>query len=319
MNDISIIGAGSFGTALAIALARSGKSVGLWGRNPDHVALLGKARENIANLSGYPFPDGIETLHDLGDATTAPVTIIAVPMQALASLLRENQSLFQRKILVAACKGVDLASGLSPHDLIAKAGGVPALLSGPSFAVDIAAGLPTALTIAASTDDAAMALQQQLACDSLRLYRSDDMTGVAIGGAIKNVMALASGMTIGAGLGESARAALLTRAYAEMQRFAIAQGARAETLAGLSGFGDLILTCTSPKSRNFSHGLALGSGAPPPKATVEGIATAKAVSNLAKNAQISMPITDAVTDVLDAKITISEAMTSLLSRPLTKE
>ena len=192
-----------------------------------------------------------------------------------------------------------------------------AVLTGPSFAADIAKGLPTALTLASTDGDA---LQRLLSTPDLRLYRSTDVIGAELGGALKNVIAIAAGVVIGAGLGDSARAALMTRGYAEMARLAMALGARAETLAGLSGFGDLVLTCTSTQSRNFRFGQSLGADAAfDPAVTVEGIATAKAVSNLAKTMQVDMPITQMIAALIDRKLSLSAAVSALMSRPLKPE
>lgn len=312
--SISILGAGAFGTALAISLARDGRPVTLWGRD---VADMG--RENLRRLPGFAFPDSLTVTCDLAQATEAEVILLATPMQQLTGFLEANKTLFRHKTLVATCKGVDMQSGLGPAEIIARTtpDATPAILSGPSFAVDIAAGLPTALTLAAK--DGAR-LQAALSTDNLRLYRSTDLIGVELGGALKNVIAIACGISIGAGLGESARAALITRGYAEMQRFAALKGAQPETLAGLSGFGDLALTCTSDKSRNYAFGQMLGRGKTPPEGTtVEGRWTAKAVSNIAKNAEIDMPITDVVMGISDQHITIREGVEMLLARPLKEE
>lgn len=321
MSGISVLGAGAFGTALGIALARTGAPVTLWSHRADHADAMRADRVNARRLPGAALPDSLDVTGDLVEACTADTLLIAVPMQRFGEFLQENAALLQGKSLIACCKGIDLASGLGPAELMARhcPQAAPALLSGPSFAVDIAAGLPTALTLAAP-EAAARRLQAALSTETLRLYRSTDMVGVELGGALKNVIAIACGITIGAGLGESARAALMTRGYAEMQRFALHKGARAETLAGLSGFGDLALTCTSEKSRNFLFGLALGRGeSGPDNVTVEGRATAKAVSNLAKNEGVDMPIADMVVAVLERSITIKEAAGMLLTRPLKEE
>ncbi|MCI2400013.1 NAD(P)H-dependent glycerol-3-phosphate dehydrogenase [Aliiroseovarius subalbicans] len=312
--SISVLGAGAFGTALAISLARDGRPVTLWARD-----LSGMDGENTRRLPGHAFPPTLKVTDNLVTASQAETLLIATPMQQLAPFLEANKTLFARKTLVACCKGVDLSSGRGPAEIIAQTcpSATPAILSGPSFAVDIAAGLPTALTLAA---DDGVALQQELSTANLRLYRSSDLIGVELGGALKNVVAIACGIAIAAGLGESARAALMTRGYAEMQRFAAMKGAQPETLAGLSGFGDLALTCTSEKSRNYAFGLALGRGQTPAEnTTVEGKATAKAVSQTARNAEIDMPIADMVVAVLDQHITIREAAEMLLSRPLKEE
>ncbi|MHA6265489.1 NAD(P)H-dependent glycerol-3-phosphate dehydrogenase [uncultured Aliiroseovarius sp.] len=314
--SISVMGAGAFGTALGISLARDGRPITLWARDPSDMQAT---RQNERRLPGFAFPQSLSLTGDFLAAAAADVILLAVPMQRLSEFLVAHQHALEGKTLVACCKGVDLETGLGPAEIIRRTcpSATPAILSGPSFAVDIAAGLPTALTLAVAKDQS---LQSTLSTENLRLYRSADLIGVELGGALKNVVAIACGIAIGAGLGESARAALVTRGYAEMQRFALARGARAETLAGLSGFGDLVLTCTSEKSRNFAFGLALGQARDLPKGTtVEGRATAKAVSNQAKKDGLDMPIADMVVAVLDNHLTIKEAAELLLARPLKEE
>lgn len=316
MSEISVIGAGAFGTALAISLARDGRAVTLWARDPGDMA---EKRENVRRLPGFPFPPTLIVSDDLAQAALAPIILLALPLQQTAGFLSEHTHLFPDQALVCCSKGVDLATGRGPAEIIRAAcpGATPAVLSGPSFAADIAAGLPTALTLAAAHPEP---LQRALTTSNIRLYRSTDMIGVELGGALKNVIAIACGITIGAGLGESARAALMTRGYAEMNRFAQARGAQAETLAGLSGFGDLALTCTSEKSRNFRYGLSLGRGeAGLEGMTIEGRATAKAVSNAAQSAQIDMPIANLVVALVSGAVTVKEAVEILLSRPLKEE
>lgn len=313
--SVSVLGAGAFGTALAIAIARGGTPVTLWARDPGDMA---DSRENTRRLPGYAFPDALTVTGEL-DAALSDIVLIAVPMQKLAGFLSDHADKLSGRTLVATCKGIDLTTGEGPAEIIARTcpDATPALLSGPSFAVDVAAGLPTALTIAAADPEP---LQNALSGSNLRLYRATDMTGVEIGGAMKNVIAIACGLAIGAGLGESARAALMTRGFAEMNRFAIARGAEPDTLQGLSGFGDLSLTCTSEKSRNYAYGLHLGRGEVQPEGvTIEGQATAKAVSIAAQNAKIDMPITDMVVAVMAGHITINEASDLLLARPLKEE
>lgn len=313
--SISVLGAGAYGTALAIALARDGKNVTLWARDPGD---MNEMRENVRRLPGHSFPPSLTVTGDLYEAVS-DIVLLAVPMQTLASFLSENQSLFKRKTLVACCKGIEISTGRGPAEVIEETcpEATPALLSGPSFAVDIAAGLPTALTVAAIDPEP---LQHALSTDTLRLYRSTDIAGVEIGGALKNVMAIACGVTMGAGLGESARAALMTRGFAEMTRYAKSKGAADGTLEGLSGFGDLALTCTSEKSRNYAYGLALGRGeAGQDGITIEGRHTAKAVSISAQKAGIDMPISNMVLAIVDGKITLENAVSHLLNRPLKEE
>lgn len=322
MSEISVLGAGAFGTALAISLARSGRDVLLWARSEEAAADMQKRRENAVRLPGKPFPDRLNITADLARATETPILLLAVPMQKLASFAEANKTLFQHKTLVACCKGVDLSSDRGPlavlEDTVPSA--TVAILSGPSFAVDIADGLPTALTLAARDKERVAALQTSLSTDNIRLYSSLDPLGVEFGGALKNVIAIACGLAIGAGFGESARAALMTRGFAEMQRLAFKLGADPATLSGLAGFGDLVLTCTSEKSRNYSHGLKLGQGMEiDPTVTVEGVATAKAVVHLSQSLGVDMPITSAVTQIINGHVSISEAVEMLLSRPLKRE
>ncbi len=320
--SISILGAGSFGTALAISLARGGRDVTLWARDGAQAEAMQKARENTKRLAGCTFPDRLSITADLTSASTAQTLLLAVPMQQLAGFAAQHKTLLSGKTLVACCKGIDVETGRGPVQILDS--NIPeswnTILTGPSFASDIAKGLPTALTLAVDDEIRGKALQSQLSTDNLRLYLSLDPRGAELGGALKNVIAIASGAAIGAGLGESARAAIMTRGFAEMQRLALAVGARPETLFGLSGFGDLTLTCTSTQSRNYRYGFALGSGAGfDENTTVEGVATAKAVSNLAQNLKIDMPITAAINRVLTGKTGLADEMNTLLSRPLKKE
>ncbi len=317
---LAVLGAGAFGTALAIALTRGGgRAVTLWARDPGDMAAR---RENRARLPAIALPAALAVTGDLAAVARADIVLLAVPMQALAGFLGAQAALLDGKALVACCKGIDLDTGLGPAATIARAcpGAPVAVLSGPGFAADIARGLPTALTLASR--DRAARLQAALSTETLRLYRSRDVTGVELGGALKNVIAIAAGLAMGAGLGESARAALITRGFAEMNRYATARGALPETLAGLSGLGDLVLTATSPQSRNTAFGLALGQGgpaAPPRGTTVEGLATARAVAAQARADGLEMPVTEMVVAVLDGKLTMDQAREALLARPLKEE
>ncbi len=313
---IAVAGAGAFGTALAVALSREGRPVTLWARDGAQVADMAATRQNTARLPGVILPNGITVTADLADLAGAQALLLALPMQALAGFL--NSHPLTAPSIVACCKGVDLAALSGPASVIQKARPLAraAILTGPSFAHDIARGLPTALTLAGGDEP----LQHLLSTATLRLYRTDDVIGAELGGALKNVVAIAAGVVIGAGLGESARAALMTRGYAEMTRLALALGARAETLAGLSGFGDLVLTCTSAQSRNFRFGHALGAGQAFDSAlTVEGIATAQAVAHLAAQKGIDMPITAMIAALVAQKITLPLAIQALMSRPLKQE
>jgi len=319
--SISVLGSGAFGTALAISLAGNGP-VTLWARNAMKAQSMQDSRRNGTRLPGMALPENLSITADIAQACSSDVLLLAVPMQKLRGVLEEHQEHMAGKTLVACCKGIELDSGLGPVAVIQEV--LPeadaALLTGPSFAADIARGLPTALTLACGDAERCKALQEQLTTANLRLYRTTDTIGAEIGGALKNVMAIACGAVIGAGLGDSARAALMTRGYAEMQRMALACGAKAETLAGLSGFGDLTLTCSSDLSRNYRLGLSIGRGEEfDSSITVEGAATARAVAAQAQRMALDMPITLTVTNLLDQRLTISEAAAHLLKRPLKEE
>jgi glycerol-3-phosphate dehydrogenase (NAD(P)+) len=314
---IGVIGAGAFGTALAVAQAAAGRKVALWARDAAAVAAMVAAGENAVRLPGVALPPAVQPT-DTFDRVEAEVLLIAVPTQSLRKLLETHASLLDGRVLVACCKGVELGTGRLPAEVIAEVvpGAQAAVLTGPSFAADIAVGKPTALTLAA-TGPGAEVLQERLATRSLRLYLTHDLTGAQLGGALKNVIAIAAGLTVGAGLGESARAALMTRGFAEMMRYAEARGAESETLHGLSGLGDLVLTCTSEKSRNYRYGLAIGAGRMPEAGTVEGVATARALAAAVPEAVL--PITAMVAALLDGRVTLEEAVDLLLSRPLKRE
>ena len=314
---IGIVGAGAFGTALAIAQNRETM---LWVRDPAMAAQIATTRVN-PRLPDNRLPENVSLTADLTDLAQAKAVLLAIPMQALAGFMAQHAAVLPAVPLVACCKGIDLATLRGPTAILlaARPDLAAAILTGPSFAADIARGLPTALTLACATVEGE-ALQHLLSTPQLRIYRSTDVIGAELGGALKNVIAIAAGIVIGAGLGSSARAALLTRGYAEMQRLALTMGARHETLAGLSGLGDLVLTCTSLQSRNLRFGIALGAGTDFDRSiTVEGVATAQAVARLARNQQIAMPITQMVADLIDRTVTLDQAIRSLMSRPLKQE
>ena len=319
---IGVIGAGAFGTGLAISIAKAGTPVRMWARNPDHAALMCERRENTLRLPGIPLPDLLTPTSDVDEAFEPSTLLLAVPMQKLRSLMETYPDALSGKTLVASCKGIELTTGKGPIELIKELApnSTPAILTGPSFASDIAKGLPTAQTLAVDDDRLGVTLQEELTTPNLRLYRTTDTTGAELGGALKNVMAIACGVVMGAELGESARAALMTRGYAEMVRMAVGLGGLPETLAGLSGFGDLALTCTSSQSRNYRFGLSLGRGEDfDPSITVEGAATARAVTERATEMGIEMPISEAVVALQEQKLSVSEVVNMLLSRPLKEE
>ncbi|RXV70150.1 glycerol-3-phosphate dehydrogenase [Roseovarius sp. A46] len=317
---ILVCGAGAFGTALAVTLAQNGP-VTLWARDAAHAAEMRATGRNDRRLPDIALPEAITVVSGEVPGGDTPC-LLAMPMQTLGGFLRDHQDALGSRPLVACCKGMDLATGLGPTGLIAQtcAQATPAILTGPSFARDIALGLPTALTLACADAAAGEALQATLTTPTLRLYRTTDTIGAELGGALKNVIAIGCGAVMGAGLGESARAALMTRGFSEMNRLAHALGAGPETLAGLSGFGDLALTCTSAQSRNYRYGESLGRGdAFDPAITVEGAATARAVLGRARALGLDMPVTAAVAALVAGELRVAQAVDMLLSRPLKEE
>ena len=315
---IGVVGAGAFGTALAIALARDGRSVTLWARDIGDMAQTRRS----PRLPDVTLPDGINITENMVDIAASETILLAVPAQSLRDILTANATHLDAKQLVACCKGIDLETLTGPVATIARTlpNAMPAILTGPSFATDIARGLPTALTLACTDDTVGQNLQQQLSTGTLRIYRTTDTIGAELGGALKNVIAIACGVAIGASLGDSARAALMTRGFAEMQRLAQILGAEPQTLVGLSGLGDLALTCTSPLSRNYRYGLALGAGtAIDPAMTVEGAATSWAVTRLGRDQGIDLPVCAVVAALTRGEISVETALQNLLSRPLKEE
>lgn len=319
--SVAILGAGAFGTGLAIALAENGP-VTLWSRDAQAAADMQNTRENAKRLPGCPLPQALRVTSDIRDLGGAQTVLVAVPLQKLRVFLTKNATAMDAKFVVACCKGIELETGATAPQIIAEClpNTTPALLTGPSFARDIALGLPTALTLACADPQAGKTLQNQISTHNLRLYRSTDVMGTALGGALKNVIAIACGAAIGAGLGDSARAALMTRGNAEMIRYAVTKGADPKTLSGLSGLGDLALTCTSDQSRNYRLGLAIGSGSGfDPEITVEGAATAKALAAEAAENSLDLPIATAVAGLVENRLDVHQAMQALLSRSLKEE
>ena len=325
VETISVLGAGAFGTALAMSLAEAGHKIKLWGRDANALTQMQEDRENARHLPGIRFSPNLTATSDIGQASTHDVLLLAVPTQSLRALVTEHQAALTGRVLIACCKGVERDTGLLPTQVIqsvlpdARVG----MLTGPSFAADIAAGKPTALTLAVD-DPEDEAIQALLSTTSLRLYLTDDLVGAQLGGALKNVVAIAAGIVIGAGLGDSARSALMTRAFAEMTSYAQSRGARQETLFGLSGLGDLVLTCTSVQSRNFRHGHAFGAGETLEQGvTVEGVMTAHAIvqahEDTDQTALDSLPVTYMVSALLKNEITLDEAIRAVLNRPLKRE
>jgi glycerol-3-phosphate dehydrogenase (NAD(P)+) len=321
-DHIAVLGAGAWGTALANLAAQSGHAVMLWARDAQKAAAMQQRREN-PRLPGARLHERIAVTSVLADAVGAEAILLAVPAQGLRSVAFALTKLVGTPV-IACAKGIERGSHKFMTEVIAEAapGATPAILSGPSFAADVARGLPTAVTLAARDEATAAALARALGSPAFRLYHSTDMRGVEIGGAAKNVLAIAAGIVVGRGLGASAAAALTTRGFAELSRFGQALGARPETLTGLAGLGDLILTCSSPQSRNFSLGVALGQGRPDAlrgDKLAEGAATAPVLVEMAKEKNIEMPIAAAVAAVLDGRLSVDQATESLLTRPLRAE
>ena len=318
---IGIAGAGAFGTALAVSLARDDRPVTLWARNAEAAQTIQETRQN-PRLPGVTLPSQLTATGNIDALFACDTILLATPAQTLRGFLAENADGFAGKHLVACCKGIDLTTLTGPtasiREIVPSA--TPAMLTGPSFADDIARGLPTGLTLACADETAGKMLQQWLSTSNLRLYTTTDVVGAELGGALKNVVAIGCGVAIGAGLGDSARAALLTRGFAEMQRIADHLGADPTTLTGLSGLGDLALTCTSDLSRNYRFGLALGAGKPfDAGTTVEGAATAQAVTKLATDLGLDLPVTAIVSQLAQREIDVNAALQILLSRPLKEE
>jgi glycerol-3-phosphate dehydrogenase (NAD(P)+) len=325
MNRVAVIGGGAFGTALANAAALAGREVCLWLRAPEQAQALEESRENM-RLPGVPLRPEVRATSDASLLRETEAALLAVPAQAVREAFAGPVSAlpWDRPVVVCA-KGIERGTGLFMSEIAAELrfGSPLAVLSGPSFAVDIARGLPTAVTLACADGGLAARLATALSGPSLRVYHGTDLRGVEIGGAAKNVLAIAAGMVAGRRLGESARAALVARGFAELQRFAAANGAQPETLMGLSGLGDVVMSCSSPQSRNFALGFRLGAGASPEVAAegklAEGAFTAEALVQRARDRAVEMPIAEAVADILAGRRSVPEAVAELMARPLRPE
>ncbi|HMA56412.1 MAG TPA: NAD(P)H-dependent glycerol-3-phosphate dehydrogenase [Pseudolabrys sp.] len=325
LQRIAVLGGGAWGTALAITCARAGRDVTLWEFDAKNAEHLSGKRESLF-LPGVKLDERVKVTRDLSDAARADAILLVVPAQAMRAVVGSVAKLLPGAIpLVACAKGIEHGTHKFMTEIIAECApkAVPAILSGPSFAADVARGLPTAVTIAAADAKVAIALAHAINAGAFRPYHSTDVRGVELGGATKNVLAIAAGIVTGRGLGASASAALATRGFAELVRFGKAYGAKTETMMGLSGLGDLILTCSTPQSRNFSCGVALGKGEKPDTAAhgklAEGVFTAPVLLEMAREKNVEMPISAAVAAVLTDKMSIDEAIESLLTRPLKSE
>ncbi len=320
---IAVIGGGAFGTALACVAARAGHECLIYLRDVQVAHAINSDHQNPIRLPGINLPKSITATIDAEQLQSREIILFAVPAQQLRPTLGElAPHLKQASHVIACAKGLEHASGLYQHQILSKyfPQEIILALSGPSFAIDIARELPTALTIAADNIENADRIAKLLSTPSFRLYSSDDLIGVETGGALKNVLAIAVGIVRGMELGASAEAALFARGFAELQRLGMGMGARPHTLSGLSGLGDLVLTCSSPQSRNFAYGVALGKSASLEKLPLaEGIYTAGIAANLAKKLEIDAPIISAVASILDETVTPKQAMAQLLARPLRNE
>jgi glycerol-3-phosphate dehydrogenase (NAD(P)+) len=313
MSSIAIIGAGAWGTALAVQAARAGCTVTLWTRDPARAAVITASREN-PRLPGPRLPDAVHVTSNLPGSTE--LFLLAVPLQQMRRIAARLPGPF-----ICCAKGIEVDTLRLPLEILAELhpGVASAILTGPNFAREVAAGQPAATVVAATEVTLRARIAELLATPTFRIYGNDDPIGAQLGGAAKNVIAIAAGAVIGAGLGENARAGLITRGLAELARVAVALGGRSETVMGLSGLGDLVLTCTSPTSRNYSLGLALGRGEPLDQilasctGVTEGVATAPAL--VARAARVEMPICRAVAALIEGRTTLARAIEEVLARP----
>src|SRR6202166_1179796 len=321
-TSVAVIGAGAWGTALAGVAARAGRDVVLFARSPERAAEIAATRAN-PKLAGTRLDAGIEVTDDIASAARADIILIATPAQNLREAVAALAPHLAKAPPVIACaKAIERGTHQFMTEVIGEAAvdAIPAILSGPSFAEDVARGLPTAVTLATKDEKLASALVQALGSSTFRPYHTTDVRGVEIGGAAKNVLAIAAGIVVGKKFGASAQAALTTRGFSELVRLGRACGARSETMSGLSGLGDLILTCSSPQSRNFALGMALGRGEPRPLGKLaEGEFTAPVLIELAASQNVDMPVSNAVAGILSGALTIDDAIESLLTRPFKAE
>jgi glycerol-3-phosphate dehydrogenase (NAD(P)+) len=324
INHIGVIGAGAWGTALAQVISLAGLRVSLWAREADVVAQIAQSHENQRFLPGVRLNESITAVSAMASLRDTDALLLVCPAQHLRAVASDLARVLAagRPVLICA-KGIERQTGQLMTEVARQA--APAvtfgMLSGPSFAGEVARGLPCAVTLALENGEAADAIARAVGTTAFRPYVSSDVTGVAIGGAVKNVLAIACGIVEGRGLGESARAALTTRGFAEMTRFGLALGARIETMGGLSGLGDLILTASSRQSRNFSLGIRLAQGGAVDESgpLAEGAATADALVQRARAVGIQMPIAEAVADIVAGRVEVDAAIRALVSRPLKSE
>ena len=318
---LGIIGGGAWGTALAQVASAGGRETLLWAMEPEVVEAVNGRRENGIFLAGVPLNDSIRATSDLALLDDCETLLVVTPAQHMRAVLEQLPRC--DKPLVLCAKGIEESTGKLLHEAARETcpGASIAMLSGPTFAHEVAKGLPTAVTLAAEDLDLAERLRGRIARPTFRIYISDDVAGAEIGGAVKNVLAIACGVVEGKGLGQNARAALIARGFAEMRRFGLACGAKAETLAGLSGLGDLVLTCSSTSSRNYSLGIGIGQGRSAEellsnrKTVAEGAFTAPVLARVSREKGIDMPIVNAVDALIDGRAKVETVLDDLLSRP----
>jgi glycerol-3-phosphate dehydrogenase (NAD(P)+) len=318
---VGVIGGGAWGTALAQVSASGGRDVLLWAREPEVVEAINRSHENSTFLPGSKLSPSITATEDLAELAHCDAWLVVTPAQHMRAVLEAAPT--GGKPLILCSKGIEERSGAMLHRVAAEAahGASIAVLSGPTFAHEVASGMPTAVTLAAEDQALAEALRDRIALPTFRIYLSDDVAGAEIGGAVKNVLAIACGVVDGKGLGQNARAALIARGFAEMTRFGLANGARRETLVGLSGLGDLVLTCSSTSSRNFSLGKGIGEGRSPAelmsdrRTVAEGAFTAPVLARLASEMGIDMPVVAAVAKLLSGETQVDLVLQELLARP----
>jgi len=327
-QTIGVVGAGAWGTALALTAARAGRDVTLWARDQSTVSEIRSRRQNSRYLPSITFDEELTATTEMEAAAQADALLLATPAQTTRDMCEALAALgpFDKPLILSA-KGIERATGKLVSQIVEEV--LPhakvAVLSGPSFAEDVAKGLPTAVTIAAATTQLADSLCRALAAPAFRPYASEDLIGVQVGGALKNVLAIACGAVVGRKLGASAQAALTARGFAELTRLGTAMGARAETLTGLSGLGDLVLTCSSPQSRNFEFGLHLGQGMSSSELIksggklAEGAHTARIAVDLAAKLGLDLPICQTVAAMVDQDLSIEDALVNLMARPLKSE
>ncbi len=328
-QSVGVIGGGAWGTALASLCAANGVATTLWAREDAVIRAVNERHENTEFLRGVPLPESLKAAKTLGMAASSEAILFVVPAQFARPVFADLREATQGKpVPVALCsKGIEQSTGMMMTEVLGAVWpeAAPAVLSGPSFARDVAMGLPTAVTLAAGDPDLGARWMATIGAPHFRPYLSEDLTGAELGGAVKNVLAIAAGAVVGRGLGESARAALIARGFAEFQRLGVALGAKKETMAGLSGLGDLILTASSPQSRNMSLGIELGKGRTLQEVlgernTVsEGVATAGAIHALAEKAGVDAPVCEAVAALVSGAKSVDEIIAALMARPLKSE